>query len=383
MIKYNELESIKTFCDIIADMIPEGIMFLNIKEREVVWKKATKKFDMDIFYVGSKISNDSIACHAMSEDKIVTEKIPRSLYGRRLITIAIPVGNESGKINGCFSAVFPKLHPVAAAFEDFAPILADMFHEGAFIYMTDLEKVAYRQPSEKFDMPSISIGYEIKETDIAFKAIKSKQPQFIEIDASKYGEPVLVVNHPLYDEDNGTEVVATLGFITPKKVAFQLREISENVENGLTDISKAIEQLAVSASEIHTNEQQLNSNIEEIITLSEEINEVSTFIKKVANETKMLGLNASIEAARAGEAGKGFSVVASEIRKLSEQSISTVPRIKKLTDDIKMKVTEVSEKSKDSLASSQEQASATEEITASVQEITARSEELSKVSKLI
>jgi len=383
MIKENELEAIKAFVNIIADTIPGGIMFLHIKKGEVIWKRATEKFDMDIFNVGSKISSNSVACHAMKEDKVLTEKVPRSLYGRRLITIAVPVGDELGNISGCFSTVFPRLHPVAAAFEDFAPILADMFNEGAFIYMTDLEKVAYRQPSEKFDMPSIGIGYKLQETDVASKAIKSKQPQFAEIDASKYGEPIFVVSHPLYNEDNGTEIVATLGFVTPKKVAFQLREISENVENGLTDISKAIEQLAISASEIHVNEQQLNSNIKEILVLSEEINEVSTFIKKIANETKMLGLNASIEAARAGEEGKGFSVVAQEIRKLSDQSISTVPRIKKLTDDIKAKVGEVSEKSKNSLASSEEQASASEEITASVEEITARSEELSKISKLI
>lgn len=383
MIKEHELESIKAFTNVIASMIPGGIMFLHIKKGEILWKKATEKFNMDIFNVGSKISSKSVACHAMSEDKILIEKVPRSLYGRRLITIAIPVGDESGNIVGCFSTIFPRLHPVAAAFGDFAPILADMFHGGAFIYMTDLEKVAYRQPSKKFDMPSIDIGYNLKETDIAFKAIKSKQAQFAEFDASKYGEPIFIVSHPLYDEDNGTEVVATFGVITPKKVAFKLREISENVENGLTDISKAIEQLAISASEIHVNEQQLNSNIEEIITLSEEINEVSTFIKKVANETKMLGLNASIEAARAGEAGKGFSVVAQQIRKLSDQSISTVPRIKKLTDDIKMKVGEVSEKSKNSLASSQEQASASEEITASIEEITSTSEELSRISKLI
>lgn len=54
--------------------------------------------------------------------------------------------------------------------------------------------------------------------------------------------------------------------------------------------------------------------------------------------------------------------------------------IKKITDDIKIKVEKCSKMSLSSLSSSEEQAAATEEITASIEEIRSMAEELNKIA---
>ena len=64
------------------------------------------------------------------------------------------------------------------------------------------------------------------------------------------------------------------------------------------------------------------------------ISDASELISSIAGQTNLLSLNASIEAARAGDAGRGFSVVAEEIRKLSDESEQNVSTINSLLDEL-------------------------------------------------
>ena len=93
----------------------------------------------------------------------------------------------------------------------------------------------------------------------------------------------------------------------------ELRNISEDVKNAVSEIAEQTTQTNSSAQSIR---------------------EASQFISEIAEETNLLSLNASIEAARAGEAGRGFAVVASQIQKLAEQSNAASGNIEEIVNTL-------------------------------------------------
>jgi hypothetical protein len=318
---------------------------------------------------------------AINKKQIVTIKIPREIYGMRCTITSVPIINNNDIITGNYLIISAHLHPIASAFNDFAPVVVNLFPEGAFLYMTDLTEVAYVQGSDKFTTEYIQIGHQLNSNDFATKAIALKKMVSKEINDEKYGGTVYIANYPIFNEDNSNDIVATLGIVMPKKTEKQIKELANDLNEKIVNISAALEELSASAMNIHSNENELNLDIEDISILTNSINEISEFIKQVANQTNLLGLNAAIEAAHVGDIGRGFGVVASEIRKLAEQSKGTVPKINDLTKLIQDKVDATSNLSKTILATSQEQSAATEQINMNIEQISILSNELNEISK--
>ncbi len=140
-----------------------------------------------------------------------------------------------------------------------------------------------------------------------------------------------------------------------RTIAGEIKEGTSLIDSASREISQSAEQIASGASEQSSTIEEISASMEEIVSsinqntdnsrqteslaidIDHRITKVGSssaeslksifqiaekikIVGEIAERTDMLAINAAIEAARAGDFGKGFSVVASEVRKLAEQS---------------------------------------------------------------
>lgn len=114
-------------------------------------------------------------------------------------------------------------------------------------------------------------------------------------------------------------------------------EALETAEQGKGSIHMLKEQVA-SISEAAV---QTTNSVQLLDSYMDEIEPALESITSIADQTKLLSLNAAIEAARAGEQGAGFAIVAGEVRKLAETSSVSVMHITSLLQQIKQETEQI------------------------------------------
>ncbi|SER72264.1 methyl-accepting chemotaxis sensory transducer with Pas/Pac sensor [Vreelandella subterranea] len=171
-----------------------------------------------------------------------------------------------------------------------------------------------------------------------------------------------------------------------QETASSMEEMTSTVQQN-TDNARQASELAVqnakSTQETGEQMQQLVERMQRIAQSAEKMTEMISVIDGIAFQTNILALNASVEAARAGEHGRGFAVVASEVRNLAGRSAEAAQEIRRMIDSTTQEVTggrsavEVAEKAIDSVM---RQASKVSELMESIS--TASSEQSSGIGQI-
>ncbi len=163
----------------------------------------------------------------------------------------------------------------------------------------------------------------------------------------------------LYNYINSETTSLSTEAVTIKDSSFQINDKADQMKKSVQSQSEAISSTSAALNEMSAsltnissiaNDQRSGMNtlvnnldsqmkllhnlVSDMMKVKESSDKVSTFVEavnKISSQTGLLAMNASIEAAHAGTLGKGFSVIAQEIRKLSEE---TTKNAQKITDTL-------------------------------------------------
>ena len=144
---------------------------------------------------------------------------------------------------------------------------------------------------------------------------------------------IIKQNHLIAESADAVEIL----FKAIQSMAHNSHALNERIELNLVSAGEGkmrMESSSQEAEKINQSIKNLSEKIRAIESQSESIGMILRVISDITEQTNMLAMNASIEAAHAGEAGKGFSIVANEIRKLSENTNKSTREINILISDI-------------------------------------------------
>lgn len=145
--------------------------------------------------------------------------------------------------------------------------------------------------------------------------------------------------------------------------AENVRQDVQTIAAECSDITSYTAQMNVRANALQQSAQssvestgakmeEIMRSLNDAIEKSKSVNQIRTLtddILSIAQQTRLISLNASVEAANAGDAGRGFAMVAREVRELSNSSQETANRIQEINDVVTAAVYNLSENARNLL----------------------------------
>ncbi|ATW28133.1 methyl-accepting chemotaxis protein [Candidatus Formimonas warabiya] len=260
-----------------------------------------------------------------------------------------------------------------------APYINRLTIDDMGIFICDTEQVIWEVAPKTFKFPQASyLGDNPDNGWVVYEAMQQRRRLTREVGGEVYGVAYVAVGMPIFEDEKVVGGISIYQSVGRKEKLF---EIVKSLDQTIKTFDTTIQQIAAEAEELSATGEELGSISQETTSQVGETDEIIEVIRKIADQTNLIGLNAAIEAARVGEHGRGFAVVAEEVRKLAQSSSVSTKNIRQTLDKIKGAVAQINAAIKEVTTVANHQAVVLTEITPAVDELTQLAETIVSMAK--